>query len=79
MPALAAAQAAENIAAADDHHHLHSQFAHFADLLGHVVHGFGGNADAVGSPSDSPLSLSRIRENLGFLAEVIRNEARKTR
>ena len=43
--AFAARQTAKDIAAADDHDHFHAQFAHFADLLGHVVDGFRGNAD----------------------------------
>ena len=45
--ALAAAQAAKNISAADDHDHLHAELAHFANLPGHVLHRFGRNACAV--------------------------------
>ena len=44
---LAAAQAAKNIPAADNHDHLHAEFAHLADLPGHVLHRLGRNADAV--------------------------------
>ena len=44
--AFAAGQAAENVPAADDNHHLHAQFAHLADLLGHVLHRLGTDAHA---------------------------------
>ena len=44
--ALAAGQSAKNIAAADDHHHLHAQLPHFADLLRHAMNRFGANPHA---------------------------------
>ena len=44
--ALAAAQAAKDVAAADHHDHLHAEFAHLADLLGHVLDRFGVDAVA---------------------------------
>ncbi len=42
--AFAAGQSAEDVAAADHHDHLHAEFAHFADLPGHVAHGLGADA-----------------------------------
>ena len=47
MPRSLPRQAAENVPAADDHDHLHAQFAHLADLPGHVMHRLGTNAHAV--------------------------------
>ena len=41
MPRSLPAEPAKNISAADDHDHLHAQFAHFADLPGHVLHRLG--------------------------------------
>ena len=64
--ALAAAQAAEDVAAADHHDHLHAQVAHLADLLRHVA---ARPADRcprrVSPPRASPLSFNRIRLYLG--------------
>ena len=80
--ALAAGQAAENIAAADHHHDLHAQVAHLADLLGHVLHRLGADAHPVSPPRASPLSLSRIRLYLGcfsfFMALHLNASVRKT-
>jgi len=44
---FAAGQTAKNVTAADHHDHLHAEFAHLADLPGHVAHRLGADADAV--------------------------------
>ena len=47
MPRSLPLKPRKNIPAADDHDHLHPQFAHLADLPGHVLYRLGRNADAV--------------------------------
>jgi len=44
---FAARRAAKNVPAAHHHHHFHAEFAHFANLSGHVMHRLGSNADAM--------------------------------
>ena len=62
--ALAAAQAAKNVAAADHHDHLHAEFAHLADLLGHVQDGLG--IDAVAGVATEGLT-AELEQNPGKL------------
>ena len=66
MPRSLPAQAAKNVSAADDDDHLHAQFAHFADLLGHVLHGLGRNADAVLAAQGFAAELEQDPAVFGF-------------
>ena len=62
-----AAEAAEDVAAADDDAHLHAHFADFANLVGIFVETLGVDAVTLGTHELSPLSLRRMR--LNFISE----------